>query len=220
MFGWLTIFCGVLWQLGAAAPAAAAERDLAGYQVTRPGEVLFERQLRAAWLAGLPAEQRVAWCGPARDEWRSHKAKTRLKTPSDDADESTDRRSAPFAWTVMTTAAAAFGRGDAEAREALIGNLRRWARGEALTKLQDRQDNTYYSLERTLLPTIVAYGLIRDDPTWDEGEHEEVEQLAEPAGAAARHQAARRHQGPDQPDEQPPLPERQRRYGVGRRARQ
>jgi hypothetical protein len=155
----------VLLQLGASAPAGGADQpDLAGHRVTRPGEVLIERAPRRAWLAALPAAERAARCGAVRDDWRSHKAKTRLKTSKADAQNSTDGRSAPFAWTVMTAAAVAFGHDDAAARAALIGNLLRWARGETLTKLEDRHDNTYYSLERTLLPTIVAYGLIRDHP--------------------------------------------------------
>jgi poly(beta-D-mannuronate) lyase len=171
MFGRLTAFLAILWQLGAMPVAAGAPHDLSGYRVTRPGEVLFDRAVRAAWLRGLPAEQRAAWCGPARHDWPSHKAKTRLKTPR----HGTDGRSEPFAWTVMTAGAAAFGLDDPEARKALIANLRRWARGAALTKLQDRQENTYYSLERTLLPTVVAYGLIRDDPAWEGDEQQEVE---------------------------------------------
>jgi poly(beta-D-mannuronate) lyase len=170
----------LLWQLGGMASAgaeagAAGGPELAGYRVTRPGEVLIERGARRAWLAALPAAGRDALCGPVQDGWRSHKAKTRLKTPKDDAEASTDGRSAPFAWTVMTAAAAAFGHDDPAAREALIGNLRRWARGAALTKLQDGHENTYYSLERTLLPTIVAYSLIRDHSDWQEDEQKEVE---------------------------------------------
>jgi poly(beta-D-mannuronate) lyase len=171
----LTTFFALLLQLGTTASAVATGADdLSAYRVTRPGEVLFERAARAELLADLSPEQRTTWCGPATGSWRSHKAKTKLKTPADD-DLQTDERSEPFAWTIMTAAAAAFGQGDPDAREALTGNLRRWARGEALTKLKDRQENTYYSLERTLLPTIVAYGLVRDDPGWNESERKEVE---------------------------------------------
>jgi poly(beta-D-mannuronate) lyase len=171
----LTTFFGVLLQLGTIAPAAATDNhDPTAYRVTRPGEVLFDRAARGELLAGLPPEQRVAWCGAATESWRSHKAKTALKTPAA-ADLQTDARSEPFAWTVMTAAAAAFGEGDPDARETLTGNLRRWARGKALTKLKDRHENTYYSLERTLLPTIVAFGLVRSDPDLDRGERKEVE---------------------------------------------
>lgn len=171
----LTTFFALLLQLGTTAPAAASgDPDPHAYRVTRPGEVLFDRGARAALLAGLPPEQRRAWCGSTIENWRSHKAKTGLKTPAA-ADLQTDERSEPFALTIMSAAAEAFGLGDAEAREALTGNLRRWARGEALTKLKDRHENTYYSLERTLLPMIVAYGLVRSDPDWDRVERKEVE---------------------------------------------
>ena len=171
----LTMFFALLLQLGTTAPVAAgADHDPRAYRVTRPGEVLFDRAARADLLAGLSPEQRRAWCGSPNESWRSHKAKTKLKTPAA-ADRQTDERSEPFAWTVMTAAAAAFGQGDPDARKALTGNLRRWARGEALTKLKDQHENTYYTLERTLLPTIVAYGLVRADPDWDRVERREVE---------------------------------------------
>ena len=109
MFGGLTAFLALLLQFGPTAPAAAtADHDLSRYLVNRPGEVLFERHARAALLAALPPEQRQAWCGPASQTWRSHKAKTRLKTPAD-PDLQTDGRSEPFAWAIMT---AAFGQAD------------------------------------------------------------------------------------------------------------
>jgi poly(beta-D-mannuronate) lyase len=171
----LTTFFALLLQLGTTAPAAATgDHDPRAYRVTRPGVVLFDHGARAALLAGMPLEQRRAWCGSASESWHSHKAKTGLKTPAS-PELQTDERSEPFALTVMTAAAAAFGQVDPDAREALTGNLRRWARGEALTKLKDRHENTYYSLERTLLPTIVAYGLVRSDPDWDRVERKEVE---------------------------------------------
>jgi len=175
MFGRLTAFLALLLQFGPTPSAGAtAEYDPSGYVVNRPGEVLVERGARAALLAALPPQQRQAWCGPASQTWRSHKAKTRLKTPAD-PDLQTDDRSEPFAWTVMTAAAAVLGGDDPAARTALTGNLRRWARGQALTKLEDRHENTYYSLERTLLPTIVAYSLVRSDPQWNREEQKQVE---------------------------------------------
>jgi len=77
----LTTFAALLLQLGATPPAAAGASDLESYHVTRPGEVLLARAARGAWLATLPAEQRDVLCGKVADDWRSHKANTRLKTP-------------------------------------------------------------------------------------------------------------------------------------------
>jgi poly(beta-D-mannuronate) lyase len=176
----LVIFALLLWLFGAsgrieAAADPLAAVDLAAYRVTRPGEVLFDRTARIPVLAALAEDRRRAWCGPERDRWRSHKAVTRLRSPAPDDDERTDRRSEPFAWTIMTAAAAAFGLDDAAARAALIGNLRRWAKGEALTKLEDHHHSTYYSLERTLLPTIVAFSLIRDHPDYEDIERKRAE---------------------------------------------
>jgi poly(beta-D-mannuronate) lyase len=153
---------------------AAPPLPLEEYRVARKGEVLFEREARAAALAALSAADRRAWCGPTVERWRSHKAVTKIRTP-DDEDIRTDDRSEPFAWTVMNAAAAAFGLDDGEARRALIGNLRRWAKGKALTKLQDHHENTYYAFERTLLPTIVAYSLLRPHADLEEDERKLIE---------------------------------------------
>lgn len=173
MTSWL-----LLWLLlgGATVLPAAGVPDLERYRVTRPGEVLFDRSARLAVLEQMPIEQRRHFCGPEREYWPSHKAVTRVKTPvSVIRGDRSDSRSEPFAWTVMTAAAAAFGLDDGLAREALIANLRRWARGKALTKLEDQDATTYYSLERTLLPVIVAFALIRDHADLDKPERQLIE---------------------------------------------
>lgn len=161
---------------GATMLQAAGVPDLERYRVTRPGEVLFDRAERRAVLEQMPIDQRRRYCGTAQESWPSHKAVTRVKTPVTAVrGDRTDSRSEPFAWTVMTATAAAFGLDDGAARAAVIANLRRWARGKALTKLEDHDPSTYYSLDRTLLPTIVGFALVRDHPDLSKQERKLIE---------------------------------------------
>jgi poly(beta-D-mannuronate) lyase len=79
-----------------------------------------------------------------------------------------DERSEPFALTVMDAAAVGFGLDDADARRALVGLLDRWAREGGLTRLDDGGgSNVYYAVNRVLLPTVVAWSLVRESPEAD-----------------------------------------------------
>jgi poly(beta-D-mannuronate) lyase len=141
--------------------------------VTRPGLVLFDSEARSGALARMPEARRRALCEPAAgfERWPVHKPVKKVAAPKDYGG---DPRSEPFAWTVMNAAAAAFGLGDDDAREALMANLERWAKGDALTKLGNRRPDTYYSLDRTLLPTIVAYGLVREHPDLEKARQKRI----------------------------------------------
>lgn len=119
----------------------------------------------------MSATERRRLCGPLAAEWRTHRAKTRLKAPEADG---TDQRAEPYLWTVMNAAASAYGLNAPRARSALIGNLRRWAKGGALSKLARRNDNTYYTLDRALLPLIVAFALTHDHPAMSAQERDVV----------------------------------------------
>lgn len=153
---------------GGDAPRADA---LDAATVTRPGEVLFIREARLAELRALAPEQRFALCGVEVEQWRTHRALTRLESPTD---YGSDLRAEPYAHTVMRAAAAAWGNDDAEARRALIDLLDRWARGRALTKFDRRNESNFYAVERSLLPTLVAWGLVRDTPDVPPGDAERI----------------------------------------------
>ncbi|MEK0082959.1 alginate lyase family protein [Benzoatithermus flavus] len=131
--------------------------------LTRPGEVLFRRAERLQELASFPAFVRDRWCmaGTVPDRGRLPPPVSGLRALA----EGPDPASEPFAYAVMTTAAAAFGAGDANARQALAGLLDVWARADALTRIETPSANVYYALDRTLLPIIVAFALLRADPT-------------------------------------------------------
>lgn len=138
---------------------AALEHD-GRLLLARPGEVLFVRQQRLAWLQRQDAAVRERLCGAKVQRWPSYKARTTVRWVEGYGG---DEKSEPFAWTVMLAAADAFGTGDPEARRALVALLQRWARGRALTKLEVDDPASHYVVERTLLPAIVAYGLLLHD---------------------------------------------------------
>ena len=124
-------------------------------QVTQPGLVLFPVQARAELLARFPAPLREAWC-PAHAG-----AVPRVVAGLHSADGDADTASEPFALAVMADAGASVA-GDAAATARLIRLLDRWARADALWGGDRRALNRNYALDRTLLPTIVAFAAIRD----------------------------------------------------------
>ena len=142
-------------QLRAVSPALAA------YQVNRPGRILFDREARKSVLGTLPPAQRQALCGQPRQRWPSHPV---VKNVNARDDGGPDDRSEPFAWTVMNEAAVAYGLDDAYARRSLVRLLDRWARSGGLTRLNESEANVYYAVDRSLLPTLVAWSLVRDAP--------------------------------------------------------
>lgn len=125
----------------------------------RPGEVLFRREQRLRELAAFPAPLRERWClagvAPALPP-----PLPGLRTLPDGPDPASE----PFAYAVMASAAAGFGAGDRGAFERLAGLLDAWAGAGALTRIERASANLYYALDRTLLPVIVAYSLLRAEP--------------------------------------------------------
>ncbi len=141
-------------------PSAAAAGDPV---LARPGEVLFVREERRRALAAMASDQRERLCRAPVRKWRSTKAVTTIRaTPGYGGDNRTER----FAMTVMQAGATAFGLGDGKATAFVARLLDRWAKGRAMTKLEDPGDAaSYYVVERTLLPTIVTYWLtVRGNP--------------------------------------------------------
>jgi len=157
---------GVRWRLGCAlaaligigitaALAAAAAFDLERYRVTRPGEILFRHAARRAELSTLPDSELRALCGVPHQRWPTHGISRNVYNGQQPGET--------FAWTMMTGAAAAFALDDAAARRAVIGNLGRWAKGDALSRFKKNPAaSMYYNLDRTLFPIIVAFSLVRD----------------------------------------------------------
>jgi poly(beta-D-mannuronate) lyase len=136
---------------GPSAPSPAVERA----RPTEPGRVLFPVAERSAALARFPAALRDAWCPPHADD--TPLVVKGLSTAAGDADTASE----PFAMAVMSDAAAGVA-GDAAATASLVRLLDRWARADALWGGDRRAMNRNYALDRTLLPTIVAFATIRE----------------------------------------------------------
>ena len=133
---------------------------LAQYRVERPGFVLVDGPARRATLMRLPIATRTTLCG----ERDSFSVRPVVEELGADAGNGPDVRSQQFALTMMEAAAAYLAASDPTApRAALLNNLDRWARKKALLDFNRGQENAYYVLDRTLLPTIVAWSLLRDD---------------------------------------------------------
>lgn len=143
--------------IGVAPWSSPSDRRLA-----RPDEVLFVRDARLSALAAFPERLRAAWCGQVDEQALA--AAGRPVQGLRDLPDGPDAASEPFAYAVMTTAAAVLGPNGAEAKSALVALLDRWAQGDALARIAQPSANVYYALDRTLLPTLVAFALVRDDP--------------------------------------------------------
>ncbi|MFO1047425.1 MAG: alginate lyase family protein [Geminicoccaceae bacterium] len=135
--------------------------------ITRPGVVLIAPRPRAGALAALPTELKAHWC-PAFDDHAPAMVQ-RLQSLPDGPDTSAE----PFALAVMEDAGAALA-GDRPAATRLARLLDRWARLVALRPVGPPDVNRNYALDRALLPTLVAVGVLGADPALAEGERERV----------------------------------------------
>ena len=128
----------------------------------RPGVVLFEPLARYAQLQADGAAAITFLCGPPEDEWQSFKAVTRPKAPK----SAKGRSAEPFAMEVMRATAWAVATHDREAVRAVVRVMNRWASGKALTKV-DETANELYAVNRTVLPVIVSWAALKNDPEMD-----------------------------------------------------
>ncbi len=137
------------------------------FVVNRPGLVLVDPAARRRVLDQLPPEDRDALCGAARDSWPSHGVQRNI---------SGDEQVAPtLAFTMMEAGARYLATGDPGARDAIIDNLRRFAEKEAFSQLVEPVTvNHFYNLDRTLLPVITSFALVKDDPELDPAEVEAI----------------------------------------------
>jgi poly(beta-D-mannuronate) lyase len=160
--------CGVLLAALWVAPGATAASDLETFRVTRPDVLLFDRASREQTLAAIPQIERERLCGAGMRQWPKHGVVRNVyngKQPGQNV-----------VLTLMTAAAAAFGTDDEAARAAVVDNLARWAEGDALGQFKQNPAATmYYNLDRTLLPVIVSFSLVRDHPAVAASDRQRIE---------------------------------------------
>ncbi|MGF1475546.1 MAG: alginate lyase family protein [Geminicoccaceae bacterium] len=136
----------------------ALDDDLAAYRVQRPGLVLIDPTVRRAFLSGLAPATREHWCGEAIEGWPRHGVARHVRADIQVGDT--------LAWTMMIAGARILAFTDRHAAAAIVTNLRRWAHGDALSRIDEPKDlNSFYNLDRTLLPVIQAYALVRETPS-------------------------------------------------------
>lgn len=129
---------------------------------TTAGEpILFDPAERGRQLKAMPDAQRILLCDSERQSWRSYRA---ITTVRDTPEYGIDERAEPFAMTVMDASAEAFGLDNDVAQDHLVRLLDRWADGRAFTKLRPPTETAHYTVERSLLPTIIAFWLVQDAP--------------------------------------------------------
>jgi len=165
-------FCTAL-VLGVGMLAAdATASQLTEPEVTRPDALLFDRAQRSDALASMPQRERERLCGAERNNWPRHGVVRNVYNGQQPGQN--------VAYTLMIGAAAAFGTDDIAARRAVISNLVRWARGGALGHFKKNPAaSMYYNLDRTLLPVMVAFSLVRDHPDMTTEERRLIEQWLE-----------------------------------------
>ncbi len=160
--------CGALLAASLVLPAHAAPPDLETFRVTRPDALLFDREARRGALAAMPQGQRERLCGAEQSGWPKHGVVQMVYNGTQPGEG--------FALTMMVAAAAAFGTDDFAAAEAAVSNLRRWAEGDALSRFKENPaPSMYYNLDRTLLPVIVTFSLVRDYPGMAASDEERIE---------------------------------------------
>lgn len=160
--------CGALLATSVALSAVAGTPELEAFLVTRPDALLFDRAARREALAAMPQSQREGLCGADREQWPKHGVVHNVYNGSQPGEE--------FVLTMMVAAAAAFGTDDAAAAEAVVSNLSRWAADDGLGSFKpEPAASMYYNLDRTLLPVIVAYSLVRDHPGMAAHDRDQIE---------------------------------------------
>ena len=158
--------------LATSLPVALAAADLQRpehYRMTRPGEVLFVRETRRKELRAMSGGAREALCGKIRESgWPSHGTVRNVRNDKQPA--------ATFALTMMRAGAEALAYHTRSARKIIIRTLARYAQKKALSKFVGKiQARSFYNLDRTLLPTIIAYWIVRDDPLLKKKDRERID---------------------------------------------
>ena len=126
---------------------------------------LFDVKARKAFLAQNPSSDARKAClaVDADAKWLNIEVIKGLTTTEG---YGTDRSGNQYAWAVMVLSGRALA-GDKRAEEMLKTFLLKWADASAFSETEKIHD-AYYALKRLMLPTVVAYSIIRDGLSDDE----------------------------------------------------
>jgi poly(beta-D-mannuronate) lyase len=143
-----------------------APPDLSTYAVTRPGVTLVVPEARMRELTAMDGAASRFCASPKKVKFEVLDPVVSLKGKES---QGSDKASQPFALQMMADAAAAYGADDPEAARTALANLRSWAQADALRDIVEvggnaTNTNSVYSLKRTLVPTLVAWSLLRTRP--------------------------------------------------------
>lgn len=153
-------------------PIRADALVVSDVRVLFPGTVMINSYERRNDLLDLPIAERQVLCGEPYSGWPRHgpqKNITEYEQPGQD-----------LALTSMRAAAVHLSadqpRDRRLTRRAIIHNLRYWAKHDGLSVFKgELHANHFYNLERTLLPLIVSYGLVRNDPDVSGKDRDDIE---------------------------------------------
>ncbi|MBZ9793059.1 alginate lyase family protein [Rhizobium sp. 3T7] len=126
---------------------------------------LFDVKARKAFLAQNPSSDARKAClaVDADAKWLNIEVIKGLTTTEG---YGTDQSGNQYAWAVMVLSGRALA-GDKRAEEMLKAFLLKWADASAFSETEKIHD-AYYALKRLMLPTVVAYSIIRDGLSDDE----------------------------------------------------
>ncbi|MFO1350170.1 MAG: alginate lyase family protein [Gammaproteobacteria bacterium] len=131
---------------------------LARADLGSPGSIFFDVDTRRAQLA-TPAYAAVRASCLALTFEKSAALDPPLAGLNATDGYGSDDRAQPFAWAMMVLSGRALA-GDLVAETTLRHILSAWATAQALTATEETHD-AYYALKRTLLPTMLAYAIVR-----------------------------------------------------------
>ncbi|MEZ5823851.1 MAG: alginate lyase family protein [Geminicoccaceae bacterium] len=139
------------------------------FAIAHPGEIMIVREHRRAELSAMPDTIIEKLCGPDRlSGWPSHGTVRNVDSDGQPADG--------LALTLMQASAAVLAYDNRTARRVIIQHLLRYAKKNALSRMKGELDaNTFYNLDRTLLPVIVSYGFVRDHPDLKPKDRERID---------------------------------------------
>lgn len=150
--------------------------------VRRPGIVLVDPAARRAELRAAGPEA-LALCSAEDLRLRTWPAPGPLQPTEGNA---TDTRLNPVAWLVMRTGAATLASDEPELRAVLVEALDRWSRSAALLAPGRDDAATRFTVNRFLLPAVVAWALVRDAPEASPAARRRIEAWLGRLAAAAR----------------------------------